>query len=371
MPQIHSSLILHDLCHSVTSDHCFIEFVVRFFQDPPPSEKCEFTYRDFKSIDLECFCSDVIGYLNLNVDFYSLNVEDASLLFNNALSETLDKHAPLLTISAKRKKTPFTNDKILELRRKRRQAERQYRKYGNPEDASCYKALVKDVQKLVKKTRNDFYMNRLAECDGDKKKQFKLFNKMLGKTDKRILPECRSKQQLCEEFQDFFSEKILKIRNEICVNQQNSYSELEYTQLPFSGNSLENFTTLTDELTSDTLLSLPNKYCCLDVVPTDFMKKCLPYLLEYLKYIINQSLETGIFPSKYKDTILKPSIKDNSVDKDLHCNYRPLSNLCFISKVMERSVLNQLVEHLQTNNLFGEFQSAYRSFIAAKLLLLR
>ena len=107
---------------------------------------------------------------------------------------------------------------------------------------------------------------------------------------------------------------------------------------------------------------MPNKYCCLDVVPTDFLKKCLPYLLGYLKYIINQSLETGIFPSKYKDTILKPSIKDNSVDKDLHCNYRPLSNLCFISKVMERSVLNQLVEHLQTNNLFGEFQSAYRKF---------
>ena len=220
----------------------------------------------------------VICHLNLNVDFFSLSAEDASLLFNDALSVAIEKHAPHISVSAKRKKTPFTNDKIIELRRERRQAERKYRKYGNPEDASRFKSLMKDVQSLVKKTRNDFYMNGFAECDGDKKKQFKLFNKMLGKDDKKQLPECHDKQQLCEDFQQFFSEKILKIRNLICTNQQNNYSEIEYTQLPFSGQCLENFTTLTDTLVLDTVLSMGNKYCCLDVIPTglfnDKLTKC-------------------------------------------------------------------------------------------------
>ena len=232
----------------------------------------------------------------------------------------------------------------------------------NPADSLRYNALVKDVRKLVKKTRNEYYTNALTECHGDKKKQFKLFDKMLGKNDKKLLPEYDDKQNLCEEFQNFFCEKIERIRDEISVNQSTDSKQFEYTHAPMSGNLLDSFTPLTDDLANDTIQSLPNKYCCLDVIPTDIFKKCIPYLLPYLKFIINKSLETGIFPSKYKDTIVKPLIKQSTIDKELHGNYRPLSNLCFISKVIERSVLNQLVEHLEGNHLFGEFQSAYRKF---------
>ena len=91
----------------------------------------------------------------------------------------IDKHAPLIDATVKPKKTLFTNDDIITLRRKRRKAERSYRKYGTDEDAAHFTSLTKDVKKLVKNTRNSYYKNELSQCKGNKKDTFKVFNKLL------------------------------------------------------------------------------------------------------------------------------------------------------------------------------------------------
>ena len=53
-------------------------------------------------------------------------------------------------------------------------------------------------------------------------------------------------------------------------------------------------------------------------------------------------------------------IKKIIIDCEIFKNYRPVSNLYFISKLLERIVGVQLVEHLKTNNLYDIFQTAYR-----------
>ncbi len=74
----------------------------------------------------------------------------------------------------------------------------------------------------------------------------------------------------------------------------------------------------------------------------------------------NKSLQTGIMPSQLKEAIVKPTLKKPHLDiQDLN-NYRPVSNLPFLSKVIERVVAAQLTEYMTKNSLTEPLQSAYR-----------
>ena len=83
---------------------------------------------------------------------------------------------------------------------------------------------------------------------------------------------------------------------------------------------------------------------------------------------INLSLKHGKFPDLCKKSIVKPSVKDSKECTDTLKNYRPVSNLSFISKLIEKAVLNQLTKHLTENNLFCSRQSGYRRFHSCETL---
>ena len=96
---------------------------------------------------------------------------------------------------------------------------------------------------------------------------------------------------------------------------------------------------------------------------------CLPYLLPAITDIVNASLRTGSFPTAFKTAVVRPVLKKNNLDSNDLENYRPVSNLPFISKLLEKTVLQQLNNHLSNNNLHP-FQSAYRSNHSTETVLL-
>ena len=70
------------------------------------------------------------------------------------------------------------------------------------------------------------------------------------------------------------------------------------------------------------------------------------------------SLETGIFPSALKSAFVTPILKKPNLDPDIMKNYRPIFNLAFLGKVIERCAMNQFVQYLDSYNLFASSQSA-------------
>ena len=356
---IQNSLLIHDLCFSLTSDHNFIEFTVPFKKETVEMKHIELSYRDFKNVDVEAFCSDVIEILNSKpTNFFTEEINTAASLFNNALTQTIEKHAPIINTSVKSKKTPFTNRDIIVLRQKRRKAERSFRKHKNPNDKKQYQSLVKDVRKLVKNTMNEYYDKELIAAKDNKKKRFKTFNKMLGKQQEVHLPAHENVVELCQDFENYFYTKIQNIRSKI----NGSSFEIIKPVCSSSIDTLTDFTCLGDDDVLEIINGLSNKHCELDPVSSELFKKCIPYFLPYVKYIINTSLESGSFPTSFKEALIKPKLKSYSLDKDMLNNYRPLSNLSFLSKALERCVLKQLVKHLESNSLFNDCQSAYRKF---------
>ena len=91
--------------------------------------------------------------------------------------------------------------------------------------------------------------------------------------------------------------------------------------------------------------------CDLDPIPTFIVKECLEVLLPPITKIGNLSLVLGVFPAELKSARVKPLIKKVSLDPEINKNYRPGSNLAFISKVIEKAAASQLQNYIRDNNL--------------------
>ena len=126
-----------------------------------------------------------------------------------------------------------------------------------------------------------------------------------------------------------------------------------------------------DETVLDIIKSITPKSSELDPVPAWLMLENVNTLLPALTNIINVSLSSGVFPPELKTAIVKPLLKKPSLDKNELKNYRPISHLPFLSKLLEKVVLRQLLAHLEQNQLCNAFQSAYRAGHSTETALLR
>ena len=114
-----------------------------------------------------------------------------------------------------------------------------------------------------------------------------------------------------------------------------------------------------------------SKSCDLDPIPANILKALLDILIKPITTIINLSLESGSFPLLFKEAHVTPLLKKSNLTGNNLKNYRPVSNLSFISKIIEKVVSNRLQAHINSNKLNNSMQSAYRKFHSTETALLR
>ena len=96
---------------------------------------------------------------------------------------------------------------------------------------------------------------------------------------------------------------------------------------------------------------------------TSLTTQCLDDLVPLIAAIFNASLSTGTSPKLLKQSVVTPIMKTTPLDliqMIIMNNFRPVSNLPFISKILAKIVLLQLQKHLVYNDLLEVCQSAYR-----------
>jgi hypothetical protein len=108
------------------------------------------------------------------------------------------------------------------------------------------------------------------------------------------------------------------------------------------------------------LKSLANKSSSIDFVATSLIKSCSCVFSELIAYLANMSFSEGHFPAQFKSAQVTPLLKKPGLDKTSPNNYRPISNLNNISKILERLFLNRIQSHVSSCSNFNPFQSAYR-----------
>ena len=130
------------------------------------------------------------------------------------------------------------------------------------------------------------------------------------------------------EFADFFMNKIQKIRDALDKHPKYNSCSKEVV-------SLDSFKLLSEKQVKSIIASMSTKSCELDVLPTQLLKDILDRILTPITHLVNTSLQKGIFSPSWKEAIIRPLIKKAGLDL-VYKNFRPVSNLSFLSKVVEK-----------------------------------
>ena len=347
------------------SDHfpvfCNFKLVVekKFFKD--------IQYRNLKEMDLDSFREDldtVIKGLALTGSFKSVQsqlTEQAKVLLNH--------HAPLLSkrVSVV-ESAPWFDKEYRNLRSLRRRAEERWRKSKLTVDKLAYKDLCLSCSDLARDKKKAHFSKVIDRSEGNPKTLYQIVNKELDRKQTSKLPDYTG--DICElasKFNTFFIDKIDKIRanmkadsiTELESMSQKTHSSLMYE---FEPTTLEEI----EEIIKDSGINCSPS----DLLPQSLYKDNIDLLLPTIVQLVNLSLESGnIEGVKLADIV--PLLKDESLDPNVLKNFRPVSNLTFIGKIIERVVLRRLNEHLSNNNLHCPEQSAYKKNNSTETLLIR
>ena len=107
-----------------------------------------------------------------------------------------------------------------------------------------------------------------------------------------------------------------------------------------------------------------------DPCPLWLTKQHLSTVLPNLLSIVNSSLQTGTVPNVLKHGIIRPLLK-KTLDTNNLINYRPITNLPFLPKILEKVVAKQLTAHMTKHSLHDDFQSAYKPGFSTETVLLK
>ena len=189
------------------------------------------------------------------------------------------------------------------------------------------------------------------------KEIFRLTNKLLGKDNELPLPPTEDLTVLANEFNNFFMSKIRKIMQDIARNKIIDTSD-DYLESAFETTErLTNFKLVTDQDILLILCAVPPKSCELDLIPTTLLKVYSDVIVPYIRDIVNTSIASGSFTKNIKQALLRPLLKKMGLDLAL-CNYRPVSNLTYISKTIKRVVCNQFTSYTSNSGKTELLQSA-------------
>ena len=132
---------------------------------------------------------------------------------------------------------------------------------------------------------------------------------------------------------------------------------------------MSSFTCITLSELSKIIIECKSTTSDIDPIPTAFFKRVFDSVSGPVLDIINTSLRTGVFPDAFKTAVVKPLLKKPKLDTSTLANYRPISNLPFISKVLEKIVLVQINSFLEQNNVLEVFQSGFRKYHSTETAL--
>ena len=212
----------------------------------------------------------------------------------------------------------------------------------------------------------DFYRTKINTSN--QQDLFKMVKSLSSPTGSSALPTTDSPVQLAQRFADFFSQKITKLRVKL---ELATCGDLSIDLVDQCQSQLDDFHDVCEEDVKSVIISSSSSTCGLDPLPTKLAKKCLNELLTVITALVNASLSSGVMPRQFKKAIVTPILKKAGSSREALKNYRPVANLNFVGKVIEKVATMQIVEYLSNNNLHVPTQSAYKQHHSVETALTR
>uniref|UniRef100_A0AAX7SWL5 Reverse transcriptase domain-containing protein n=1 Tax=Astatotilapia calliptera TaxID=8154 RepID=A0AAX7SWL5_ASTCA len=285
--------------------------------------------------------------------------------FTNTLLTTCSSILSIVApIKMKRPRTYsqcWLNDSVRALRRICRRDERKWR---NDRLQSSYDILRISRSKFQTAARiaKAAFLSKIITTNGDNPRiLFKIFNSVVNPCPSMPLP---CSLGLCEKFSNYFLYKVLSLKSTLpLVTDSMSIPDCSATLYQFEPVSLSTLKRL--------IYKLNNTNSVHDALPSRIVKDCFNAIGPCLLSILNFSLLSGYVPAALKHAIIQPVLKKRNLDHSDFANYRPISKLPFLAKILEKVVLLQLQTFLDENNINDKFQSAFKQHHSTESALLR
>ena len=228
-----------------------------------------------------------------------------------------------------------------------------------------------DVKTAISMSKSEILQKKISDCNGDQNFFFKIVDTLQRRNKQTTLPKYDSPLTMASVMNNFFIDKIDNIRAEFPLLEVNlpCYSFLSMdSNMSICTTTLYHFDRVTDP---EIISGMKKPTSISDPFPTSLLMSHLHAIVPLIQHIVNLCLTTRDFPISCKSSIVIPLIKKPGLDREMLKNYRPVSNLYFLSKVIEKVISICISGHILENNIVDSFQSSYRASHSCETALLR
>ena len=229
---------------------------------------------------------------------------------------------------------------------------------------------------LIRKTKQDYYKSQFTKYTHDCKNTWKLLNEVAGRKAKKSDPPSYFKKlihrpnnqqpveiklydnkTIANEFNLYFANVGYELSNKIKYSGKKIVENYLYSKV----DSKFNFKTVTNDEVLTIIGSLkPKNSSGIDNISSKQLMQLAPTIHPVITLMINQSMITGIFPDQLKIAIVTPIYKGKNSDPHWFNNYRPISLLPTISKIVEKVIHKQLYNYMNHGKLLKNSQYGFR-----------
>jgi Reverse transcriptase (RNA-dependent DNA polymerase)/Endonuclease-reverse transcriptase len=325
-----------------------------------PSSVGEPTFRqvrNWRNLDVNTFATDLENS-DMSVS-PSGDVNTAFRQYDSTLASLLDKHAPLkLQRVNSRRSDRWYDRECRSTKRTTRRLERKYRRLLTDESLAAWRSQFQ-LQRLQFQSKFiSFWSSTISSFERNPRALWRAVNGILQPPQQQ-----RSLNLSANDFATFFQDKVAGIRASTAYA---SPPVIIHRQAP----SFYSFTPVTVPEVVRLLKVAPAKSCALDPIPTWLLKQVASSIAPVICHLCNLSMQTGTFPTPLKQARVLPLLKKHSLDPDTASSYRPISNLSYLSKIIERVVAQRFSSHISSSHLLPVQQSAYRPFHSTETAVL-
>ena len=323
-----------------------------------------------KHYSIDNFCQ-MLG----KVDWYEvLKLDDIDLAwskFKEFFIGTIDTITPEKTIRTKKRTEPGFNGDILEAIQKRDKAYKTFLKSRSDNDYKVFTTYRNKCTNLIRSTKISFFKDKIHDEQGNPKKLWNTL-KDLGKSNKVKTKSsniglnindqvCFDKKTVTNTFNQFFTTIASNLLNKLPVSK-NIYT-FDHIREFYSKKGVKSNNFKLSIVSEETVIKILSKMCAhkatgIDKLPAKFIKDGAKYIVSPITHLVNLSIHTCSLPTDLKTARVTPIYKKGL--KSDPGNYRPVSVLLVVSKVLERIVYNQVNDYLKQNKLLYDLQSGFR-----------
>ena len=335
----------------VLSDHgllmCHIPYSILGHRRP---ETIERTVRSWRKVDRAQFKDALKQSPLCSLSFDNATASELFDAYESTLCALADRFAPAHVIKQRRRLlTPWFDSECRKIRRSCRRLERKFHRTGELCDRLEWIKSLRAKHKAFASKERNYWLRKLSEEVKSPRKLWKSISGLIQGPDSSA---AGSHSHTPDDFLHAFAKKVEDIRSSTAAAPA-------VTVRPPAASTLDSFEYCSEETVREAIVNSPTKSCSLDPIPTFFLKEMLDVLLPFLTVLCNKSLLEGI-PVSQRRALVTPLLKQSAQNTEELKSYRPVSNLTFMSKVIERLVSRQIQEYITANALMPSKQSAYR-----------